>query len=731
MRTVRSEGGLLPADLLTRVAALDASLGGLAPEDYHLAPGERLGEAIARSWARLTAAWELFVRERDLLGADEHAGALTRDRWLLPLFAELGYGRLVRGPAVELGERSYPVFAQWQNTPIHLVGAGVELDRRTKGVAGAAQQSPHSLVQELLNRSPERLWGLVTNGLVMRLLRDNVSLTRQAYVEFDVEGIFSTEGYADFALLWLCCHQSRVEAEQPEDCWLEQWMETAQREGMRALGELRDGVERAIEALGRGFLAHPANRELQVALRDGTLGGQDFYRELLRVVYRLLFLFVAEDRDVLLLPNDGTVERRRARERFASFYGTERLRRLAARRRGGRAHDLWEQIKLVAGWMFDAGQPLLALPALGSALWDPGTTSHVSAARLGNEAFLDAVRALSWIDEGRRTVDFRNLGAEEMGSIYESLLELHPIIDRQAAQFSLDSAVGHERKQTGSYYTPTGLIAALLDTALDPLIDRASRESDPERALLAITVCDPACGSGHFLIAAANRIAKRLAAVREQDPEPSPRAVRHALRDVISRCVFGVDVNPMAVELCKFALWMEALEPGRPLSFLDMQIRPGNALVGAVPGGVERGIPNSAFEVIRGDDFGCLEPEPKPYVTRLRQRNARELAGVMTLFDTDGDESQLAHHAADIAALPDDDLRGIAAKKSGYSRIRDSQAFRRLSAAADVWTAAALAEKRPATPAITHRAIAVRFLFGQDAVHVREYAWRVVPGCAR
>ena len=241
-------------------------------------------------------------------------------------------------------------------------------------------------MQELLNRSTERLWGIVTNGLSLRLLRDNVTLTRQAYVEFDLEAIFATEAYEDFALLWLCAHQSRLEAETPEECWLERWTQAAQRDGTRALGELRSGVERAIEALGRGFLAQPANAALHDALRDGSLDGPAYYRELLRLIYRLLFLFVAEDRDALLLPDDGTPERFDARERYDSYYATKRLRRLSVRRRGGRAHDLYEQVKLLSGWLHDGGQPVLALPPSGSALWNPDTTAHISDARLGNEA---------------------------------------------------------------------------------------------------------------------------------------------------------------------------------------------------------------------------------------------------------------------------------------------------------------------------------------------------------
>src|SRR5205085_11031842 len=159
-------------------------------------------------------------------------------------------------------------------------------------------------------------------------------------------------------------------------------------------------------------------------------------------------------------------------------------------------------------------------------------------------------------------VDYKNLGPEELGSVYESLLEMHPLINLEAHTFELTFASGNERKTSGSYYTPTSLIDRLLDSALEPVLLEACAKPNPEKAILNLKVCDPACGSGHFLIAAAHRIAKRLAAVRAADEEPSPEATRAALRDVVSRCIYGVDSNAMAVELCKVSLWMEALDPG-------------------------------------------------------------------------------------------------------------------------------------------------------------------------
>ena len=508
--TIHAEGALLPIDLLQRVAAGDKTLAGLTPEAYHLNAGEKLNEATSRAWNRLVGAWASFAESRAALAAGDLGTTITRERWLLPLFSELGYGRLLTAKAIEVDGKSYPVSHGWQHTPIHLVGCQVDLDRRAAGVAGASRSAPHGVVQELLNRSDRHLWGFVSNGLRLRILRDNSSLTRQAYVEFDLEAMMEGEAYADFVLLWLLCHESRVEAERPEDCWLERWSRTAQEQGTRALEQLRKGVEEAITALGRGFLAHPANQGIKDKLRVGTLAAQDYYRQLLRLVYRLLFLFVAEDRDLLCDPHAEPT----ARERYTRYYATARLRRLAERRLGTRHADLYHGLRLVMDKLgSETGCPELGLPALGSFLFSTQAVLDLEGCEISNHDLLDAIRALAFSSDGhsRRVVDYKNLGSEELGSVYESLLELHPVVNVDAGTFELKTAGGHERKTTGSYYTPSSLIQCLLDSALDPVLEEAARQDNPAAAILNLKICDPACGSGHFLIAAAHRIAKRLA----------------------------------------------------------------------------------------------------------------------------------------------------------------------------------------------------------------------------
>jgi hypothetical protein len=681
--TIRTEGALLPSDFLARMVEGGNDIKGLTPEAYHLVPGEKINEAINRSWNRLVGAWTSFRSAVEKLPPDDPATGVTRERWLLHLFQELDYGRLQTSKAVEIEGKTYPISHSWERVPIHLVGCGVQLDRVTAGVAGAARSSPHSLLQEFLNRSKERLWGFVSNGLRLRILRDNISLTRQAFVEFDLESMMNGEVYSDFTLLWLLCHQSRVEADRPELCRLEEWSKAAQDQGTRSLDQLRNGVEEAIAALGKGFLAHPANTILREKLRSGGLSGQDLYRQLLRTVYRLLFLFVAEDRDLLLDPS-GSQE---AKGRYLNYYSMARLRKLAERRKGTKHHDIWKGADLVFRMLGDVrGCQELALTPLGSFLWSEKATPDIVGCEISNSDLLDAIRSLAFtIDKNvRRAVDYKNLGSEELGSIYESLMELHPVLNGDAATFRLETAGGHERKTTGSYYTPSSLINCLLDSALDPVLEEATKKDDPEKALLDLKVCDPACGSGHFLIAAAHRIAKKLAAVRTGAEEPSPDATRAALREVIGRCIYGVDINPMAVELCKVSLWMESLEPGKPLSFLEHRILCGNSLLGATPALLKDGIPDDAFNPIEGDD-GKLW-------TEYKKRNKSERSGQHHLFTLAGEPwerlGDLATSIANLGNIDDSTIDGVKRKQDRYEEIVRSSDYLYGNLWADAWCSA-------------------------------------------
>jgi hypothetical protein len=428
----------------------------------------------------------------------------------------------------------------------------------------------------------------------------------------------------------------------------------------------------------------------------------------------LIFLFVIEDRDVLH-PRTASEH---ARERYAAYFSSVRLRHQAGRRRGTTHTDLYHTLRIVLDALGDEhGRPELGLPGLGGLFDDTLADAPLRGLALANSHLLEAVRHLSRVHDGTsgrwRQVDYRNMGAEELGSIYESLLELVPKHSATDHTFELVDRLGNDRKKTGSYYTPSSLIETLLDSTLDPVIDdaqkcgeeKATAAGDPDPAemivseLLSLTVCDPACGSGHFLVAAARRIAKRVAAIRERNPEPTRDAVRHALHEVIAGCVYGVDLNPMAVELAKVSLWLEAMERGKPLGFLDAHIKLGNGLIGATPALVRDGIPSKAFKPVEGDDAS--------YARFLEKQNDKERAGQGGLFDL-AEEMRVANAAfatglRRIAAAPSDTLGDVRRQAAAYRAWGSSTEYVHALHVADAWCAAFMWHKTTDTPpAITH-----------------------------
>lgn len=710
--TVATVGGLLPYDLLVRIKE-GKEQSGSKPADYRLfAKGESVRDAAERSWGYLCGVWAAYQDALARDGAHDdsgvHAVGLTTERWLLPLFEQLGFGALPAVPEPGLpahdDTKDFPVSHAWAHVPVHLTGWNVPLDVRTPHVA---PQAPQSLVQEYLNRSGDKaLWGVLSNGRQLRLLRESASLTGAAFIEFDLRAIFEGKRSDDFVLLWRLLHRTRFEGAPAVSCPLEKWRTEAIDSGTRALKELRKGVEKALTVIGSGLIAHPDNAELREALRSGKLTVRHLHPALLRLVYRLLFLFVTEDRGLLLHPDAGQT----VRDRYETYFSTGRLRRLA-RRTGSPHGDQWVALTLVIqGLGKPGGRPELGLPALGGLFEPTPVDATLDGLALTNESLYEAVRALAVIFDtklGRpRKVDYRHLGADELGSVYESLLELEPRQEEDGS-YVLRKLDGNDRKTSGSYYTPSPLIDCLLDSALDPVIDRAVRSGTTMRerkaALLALTVCDPACGSGHFLVAAARRIARRLAEIETDDPEPTAEAVRDALREVISRCVYGVDLNPMAVELAKVSLWIEAMKPGRPLTFLDAHIKHGNGLLGTTPKLLAEGLPDEAFKVLQGD-------EPKA-VRNLKARNASErerwLAALRkgasqdALFSEEHalkiSNAAISAKTSDITTARSEELEDVRDQARAYRELTTSKDYVRALELADAWCAAFVWEKTERT----------------------------------
>ena len=358
------------------------------------------------------------------------------------------------------------------------------------------------------------------------------------------------------------------------------------------------------------------------------------------VLYRLLFILYAEDRDLLPVRD----------ERYDDYGLRDKVRGDVGRRKdrgdafSETAARYWSAIDDLCRAV-DAGDSSIGLPPYDSGLFDRESAPLLSRIRLGDRVMADVIDALSFetAQEGRRYINYRDLSVQQLGSIYERLLE-HEIA-REGDEVVVRPNV-FARKGSGSYYTPDELVGLILEETIGPLVGtrleefateteklRKSRRRlrfrltelkrlDPASRLLDLKVCDPAMGSGHFLVGFVDYLADRVIAamaeaegalegyvsplvedidtvrdtvLRNADAQgwtirPEQLDDRHVVRRmVLKRCVYGVDKNPMAVELAKVSLWLHTFTVGAPLGFLDHHLRCGDSLFGCwVRQGIDR-----------------------------------------------------------------------------------------------------------------------------------------------
>jgi hypothetical protein len=680
------EGGLLSPEWLSRVAQLQA--GSQSESDYRVPKGLNLRDEIGRYWRIAQAHWAEFAQGRNA-NAD---GKALAERFVTSLLRDsFGFASLAVTEPMVIAGRAYPIghTTLGGRVPVVIAPPDAGLDDASPAFGDSGRRrTAFGLTQEFLNAHEGALWGLTSDGNRVRISRDNASLTRPAWIEADLVRIFTEERYADFAALWLLVHETRFgREEQPAtDCVLENWRNAGREEGTRAREDLRRGVEAALIALGQGFLAHSSNGELRTNLQSGTLATKDYFNQLLRLVYRMIFLLTVEERGLLHPPgtNDEAVSL------YAQGYAMRRLRERSVRRNAhDRFSDLWEAVKIAFRGLA-AGEPRLGLPALAG-IFAITQCPALDVAKLENRWLMLAMFKLAWLrEEGALArVNWRDMGPEELGSVYESLLELVPEITHDGRQFEFageGGSVGHARKETSSYYTHDAIVQALLDCTLEPAIKEAVAQY-PEgavAALLSLAVVDPACGSGHFLLGAARRLAMHVARL-QANGTPSALQYRRALRDVVSRCIYGVDLNPMAVELCKVGLWMEALDPELPLTFLDAHIQRGNALLGTTPDLMANGIPDDAWDAIADDD--------KDVARALRKRNKAEAGGQRALqFNSarriDEERKVVARAVAALEEASDRTAEALANKEAQWDQILNSAEYKHQKLAADTWCAA-------------------------------------------
>lgn len=343
-------------------------------------------------WVLTKELWEDYGNLKERAGAST-AGLHFGLRLLREVF---GWSGVEPCSGWQQGESRYPITHRAFDGAVPLILRGIDagdLDRGSKQFGqDDRKRSPHSCLQECLNADDSANWGVLLSGDGLRLLHDNPSLVKPAYLAADLELMIEGERFDEFSVLWLVLHASRFQHPNTGSCVLDDWKQKAEESGERVLGALRSGVQNALESLGSGFLNHPANVALREALfKNHTLSKQQFHEQLLRLVYRFLFLFTAEDRD-LLFPRE--VDKGDPRRRFyREGYSVSRLRELAIKRSAyeGDYGDLWELQRLVFQQLSIGNSPL-GLPGLGG-LFSLEQCQDLQGAELCNGPLLGACRA--------------------------------------------------------------------------------------------------------------------------------------------------------------------------------------------------------------------------------------------------------------------------------------------------------------------------------------------------
>lgn len=688
---INSSGGLLSEHFLVLMRVESISLPFAAPKTFKLPwskadaslDKKEYDRRVSESWNKLLERWDLYGYGK--LQRMDPADA--RARWTGPLLEALGFEPVAAPKHIEISESMKFRFSHrgWFDSPdngkppvVHIVPPAQDLDERSE----KGMPSPHDAMQAYLNVHEDK-WALVTNGLYLRILRDYHHTYTKGYVEFDLEAIFLTRSFSDFQALYRIAHASRFLPADAGEVYLEEYFKHSQSVGEKIGAGLRKNVLQAITTLGNGFL----DAELLSELKSDPAKCHKFYEEILKTVYRIIFLLYAEQRGML----GGSEEH----NLYLEEYSLTALRERAASYSKADDHkDHWIGLKNTFRIIWK-GSPELGIYPYNGMLFETSDEEYTSKYDCKNSELLGAIRylTLTEIDGTARRISYSEIDVTEIGAIYEGLLDYTPrVIDLpeeiegipySANSFILDPR-GSARKTSGSYYTHQDLVQELIKSALEPVLVERLRSAGPDKearemTILSIKVCDMTSGSGAFLLAACNRLALELARVRMEPAVPDDDAIQEAKRDVLQSCIYGVDLNPMAVELAKVSLWINAMVKDKPLNFLDHHIKCGNSLIGATPELIAQGIPDGAFDVVTGDD--------KKVAKYFKDINQKQRKGTLDKWSKKA-QSGYAEEFARLSEMDEDSVKGVVDKCRAYHKLKDIEEFRRKKLEADAWTAA-------------------------------------------
>lgn len=713
-------GHILTDDILHAIET-DENFDGNKAIDFH---SSDLAFDIDYAWSCLRNDYNFFSTRNNL--NDPYGTRRARDL-ISRLLTNLGYQLKAQNEHILVDNVAYDI-SFWDeklnNFPVHIVGDiakdelntkqldGNTLDLRVKGKY--KQRSPHATMQAYLNAT-DNTYGIIANGKTIRLIRSSGQLVKLNYIEFDIKKMVEEDKYKEFCLLYRLLHCSRFVVSNNNSCIFERWFNKSIESGHRIRDGLSNAVEKAMFTIINAAMQNDGNESLRNSINNKFLSLADFNKELIHFIYRLLFLFIIEDRKLIFDRNDkdqtNSEEVSYYESIYYQYYAVSNLRNKSEidYLHNPDHNDLWlglmDTFKLFESGNFGKS---LGIAPLGGVLFGRGTLKYLKQCNITNKQLLDAFSSLDefYDDKGNKVrINYSSLDVEEFGSVYEGILEMRPYLN---ADNTVSYVNGLDRKTTASYYTRPDLVQALIKTTLEPAIQERLKEHKGNvdaqiKSLLSMRVCDPACGSGHFVLAMARTLAWHICSLRTGEDNPASSDYRHALHEVIANCVYAVDLNPDAVELCKVVLWIEGYCAGKPLSFLDHHIRCGNSVLGL---GFDfdmllKGVPNDAFNInsknkaLKKELNQANKDALKYFVESYLNKNLSPLdqAQQFSLFQNpsakfyiNGVVEQLGELFAKSSELPGDTDEQELAKKEYLNKLKSSDKIQALYHAANIYT---------------------------------------------
>ncbi|MDD1745020.1 MAG: BREX-1 system adenine-specific DNA-methyltransferase PglX, partial [Candidatus Methanoperedens sp.] len=551
-------------------------------------------------------------------------------------------------------------------------------------------------------------WGILTNGRKWRLFCKEEG--RDDYYEVDLHSLLDSTNLEEFKYFFYFFRRDAF-LTLPE-VFLEQVLRGSEDHAKAIGNNLKDNVYKAMKKIADGFFGRTQNN----LDRNNETARELVHKNTMLLLYRLLFLLHAEDRNLLDLKNPKYMTNH-------SFY---RIKKEVEEKRGRseQGYDntgtfIWDGLKNLFGLInlgSEAfGEKEFHVPAYNGGLFDAIKNPELEIWKIGDKYLAEAIHLLTWSDiNGSGFVDYSDLEIRHLGSIYEGLLEYKLKVaesdivtkgnewvilekyneeKKQKKAFEDFDEFSHarkgelylatdkgERKATGSYYTPDYIVNYIVKNTVGPVVEEKWREAEGKKlnlidATLSVKVLDPAMGSGHFLVGSVEFLADSLIDAAQKDIDAGRLSDESrfydkgwARREVVAHCIYGVDLNPMAVELAKVGLWLTTISREKPLSFLDHRLKQGNSLIGArlenlheYPDLKGKNVKRAAQQSAAQQRFE-VEIE-RPFFERI-----------IKILDT-------------LTDINDDSIENIHKKKDIFEKLLASSEYQRIKAVANVYTA--------------------------------------------